>query len=83
MPTDAADPTSFSRNAWVHKTLKTLDARNCKQWREWLAKHHDSESEVWLVIHKRQTARLSIAYDDAVDEARVFRLDRQLDQAPR
>ena len=35
--------------------------------REWLAKHHDSESEVWLVSHKRQAGRPSIAYDDAVD----------------
>lgn len=54
------------------KTLKTLDARNCEQWREWLAKHHESESEVWLVFHKRQTGRPSIAYDDAVDEALCF-----------
>lgn len=40
----------------LSKTLKTLDARNCEQWRKWLAKHHDSESAVWLVFHKRQTA---------------------------
>ena len=54
------------------QTLKTLDARNCEQWREWLAKHHDSESEVWLVFHKRRTERPSIAYDDAVNEALCF-----------
>jgi uncharacterized protein YdeI (YjbR/CyaY-like superfamily) len=54
------------------KNLKTLDARNCEQWREWLAKHHDSESEVWLVFHKRQAGRPSIAYDDAVNEALCF-----------
>ena len=56
----------------LSKTLKTLDVRNCEQWREWLAKHHDSESEVWLVFHKRQTGRPSIAYDEAVDEALCF-----------
>ena len=54
------------------KTLKTFDARNCEQWREWLAKHHDSESEVWLVFYKRHTGRPSIAYDDAVNEALCF-----------
>lgn len=54
------------------KTLKTLDVRDCEQWRDWLAKHHDSESEVWLVFYKRQTARPSIAYDDAVNEALCF-----------
>ncbi len=52
--------------------MKAFDARNCERWREWLAKHHQSESEVWLVFHKRQTGRPSIAYDDAVDEALCF-----------
>jgi uncharacterized protein YdeI (YjbR/CyaY-like superfamily) len=56
----------------LSKTLKTLDARNCEQWREWLVKHNDSESEVWLVFNKRQTGRPSIAYDEAVDEALCF-----------
>ena len=54
------------------RTLKTLDAGNCEQWREWLVRHHESESEVWLVFHKRQTGRPSIAYNDAVDEALCF-----------
>lgn len=54
------------------KTLKTLDARICEQWRAWLAKHHDSESEVWLVFHKLRTGRPFIAYDAAVDEALCF-----------
>lgn len=52
--------------------MKTFDPRNCEQWQEWLAKHHDSESEVWLVFYKRHTGRPSIAYDDAVDEALCF-----------
>jgi uncharacterized protein YdeI (YjbR/CyaY-like superfamily) len=52
--------------------VKTLDARSGEQWRKWLARHHDSASEVWLVFHKRHTGRLSIAYDDAVDEALCF-----------
>lgn len=54
------------------KTMKTLEVRNCEQWRKWLAKHHDSESEVWLVFHKRHTGRSSIAYNDALDEALCF-----------
>ncbi len=57
------------RRAMLSRTLKTLDVRNCDQWREWLAKHHELESEVWLVFHKRQTGRPSITYDDAVGEA--------------
>ncbi len=54
------------------KTLKRLDARTLEQWRAWLADHHDSESEVWLVFHKRHTGQPSIAYEDAVDEALCF-----------
>jgi uncharacterized protein YdeI (YjbR/CyaY-like superfamily) len=54
------------------KTLKTLDVKTCEEWRQWLAEHHDLESEVWLVFHKRQTGRPSIAYHDALDEALCF-----------
>jgi uncharacterized protein YdeI (YjbR/CyaY-like superfamily) len=54
------------------KGLKTFDARTPEAWRKWLAAHHDSESEVWLVFHKRHTGRGSIAYEDAVDEALCF-----------
>jgi uncharacterized protein YdeI (YjbR/CyaY-like superfamily) len=54
------------------KTVKTFDARTPEQWRKWLADHLDSESEVWLVFHKRHTGRVSIAYQDAVDEALCF-----------
>ncbi len=54
------------------KTLKTLDARTLEQWRTWLAAHHESESEVWLVFHKRHTGRAAIAYEDAVNEALCF-----------
>jgi len=52
--------------------LKTLDARTLEQWRSWLAEHHDSESEVWLVFYKQHTGQESIAYGDALDEALCF-----------
>jgi uncharacterized protein YdeI (YjbR/CyaY-like superfamily) len=52
--------------------MRTLDVRNSAQWRKWLARHHASESEVWLVFHKRHTGRPSIDYGEAVDEALCF-----------
>jgi uncharacterized protein YdeI (YjbR/CyaY-like superfamily) len=52
--------------------LKTIEVQNAAQWRAWLAKHHDSEVEVWLVFRKRHTGQASIAYEDAVDEALCF-----------
>ena len=54
------------------KTLKILDVQTGEDWRKWLAKHHDSESEVWLVFRKRQTGQESIAYNDAVDAALCY-----------
>jgi len=54
------------------KILKTLDLPSRKEWRKWLDEHHDSESEVWLVFHKRHTGRPTLAYHDAADEALCF-----------
>src|SRR6266850_7028175 len=52
--------------------MKTFLARTLDQWREWLAEHHDSESEVWLIFHKLHTGVASIDYKDALDEALCF-----------
>ena len=54
------------------KVFKTLDVRSRRQWRKWLQQHHDSESEIWLVFHKRHTTTKSISYSDALDEALCF-----------
>lgn len=54
------------------RTMKTFLAQTADQWREWLAEHHDSESEVWLIFHKLHTGMASIAYADALDEALCF-----------
>jgi uncharacterized protein YdeI (YjbR/CyaY-like superfamily) len=67
------------------KTLKTFEARTPEQWRNWLADHHESDSEVWLVFYKQHTGQASIDYGDAVDEALCFgwidSLVRRLDDA--
>ncbi|MBI3046904.1 MAG: YdeI/OmpD-associated family protein [Acidobacteria bacterium] len=52
--------------------MKTLDVRTRAAWRAWLAKHHATASEVWLVFHKAHTGKTSIPYDDAVEEALCF-----------
>ncbi len=52
--------------------MKTFIAQTANQWRDWLAEHHDSESEVWLIFHKLHTGMASIAYADALDEALCF-----------
>jgi uncharacterized protein YdeI (YjbR/CyaY-like superfamily) len=52
--------------------MKELRVQTPAQWRGWLAKHHASEPEVWLIFHKRDTGTASIAYKDALDEALCF-----------
>lgn len=52
--------------------MRTLHMRTLDQWRDWLAKHHASESEVWLIFHKRHTGVALIDYKDALDEALCF-----------
>src|SRR6185436_15338368 len=54
------------------KTMKTFLAQTVEQWRNWLAQHHDSESEVWLIFHKLDSGVASIEYKDALDEALCF-----------
>jgi uncharacterized protein YdeI (YjbR/CyaY-like superfamily) len=51
---------------------KTLHVVNRDEWRAWLAKHHESETEVWLLFYKKHTGQPRISYDDAVEEALCF-----------
>src|SRR5678816_4889869 len=51
---------------------KTLYVTNRDEWRDWLAKHGQSETEVWLIYYKQQSDRPRIPYDDAVEEALCF-----------
>lgn len=66
------------------KPVKTFEAKTLAQWRKWLARHHDSETEIWLVFNKKHTGRASVAYKDALDEALCFgwvdSLIRRLDE---
>lgn len=41
-------------------------------WRSWLETNHRSRAEIWLVFYKRHTAKPSLSYDDAVEEAVCF-----------
>jgi uncharacterized protein YdeI (YjbR/CyaY-like superfamily) len=51
---------------------RTLVVRSRKAWRAWLARHHDSVAEVWLVFHKQHAGGPAVAYEDAVEEALCF-----------
>ena len=50
----------------------TLYLSTRKKWRNWLARNHDREQEIWLIHYKKHTHRPSIPYNDAVEEALCF-----------
>ena len=47
--------------------VKTRD-----EWRKWLAEHHQTERELWLVFFKKETGKPSLEYDVSVEEALCF-----------
>lgn len=51
---------------------KTLYVTSREEWRAWLTKHYQSETEVWLIYYKKHTGRARISYDQAVEEALCF-----------
>lgn len=46
--------------------------RSRAEWRSWLEKHHDTESEIWLVFYKVKTGKNYLKYNEAVEEALCF-----------
>src|SRR5512141_1855744 len=51
------------------KLGKTLHVTTRKDWRSWLARHHNKETEIWLVYYRKETGEPRISYNDAVEEA--------------
>jgi uncharacterized protein YdeI (YjbR/CyaY-like superfamily) len=54
------------------KTLKLLHVTTREDWRAWLAGHHATETEVWLVYAKQHTGKPRVSYDAAVEEALCY-----------
>ncbi len=51
---------------------KTLYVTSREEWRAWLTKHYQAETEVWLIYYKKHSGRPRISYDQAVEEALCF-----------
>jgi uncharacterized protein YdeI (YjbR/CyaY-like superfamily) len=55
-----------------YKGVKTFYAESKVAFRNWLIDNHDIESNLWLIIYKKDSGTPSITYDQAVDEALCF-----------
>jgi uncharacterized protein YdeI (YjbR/CyaY-like superfamily) len=51
---------------------RTLYAADRDAWRAWLAEHHRTEKEIWLVYPRKASGKPRIPYNDAVEEALCF-----------
>jgi uncharacterized protein YdeI (YjbR/CyaY-like superfamily) len=51
---------------------ETLYVTNRVDWRNWLATHHRSAQEIWLVYYRKETGKPRLPYNDAVEEALCF-----------
>jgi uncharacterized protein YdeI (YjbR/CyaY-like superfamily) len=52
--------------------VKTFYAIDRNAWRKWLAKNHQSEASVWLIMYKKETSTPSVYYPEAVEEALCY-----------
>ena len=52
--------------------MKQLYVADREQWRQWLSLHHAAKAGVWLVFYKKGTAKPTVAYEAAVEEALCF-----------
>ena len=56
----------------IYQNIKAVTAANRKAWRNWLARNHENENSVWLIMYHKKTSIPSIYYEEAVEEALCF-----------
>lgn len=49
-----------------------LEAKDRKEWRQWLQNNYSISPGIWLVYYKRDSGKTTISYEDAVEEALSF-----------
>jgi uncharacterized protein YdeI (YjbR/CyaY-like superfamily) len=55
-----------------YKGVKTFYAESKSAFRNWLIENHRTETNLWLIIYKKDSGTPSVTYDQAVDEAICF-----------
>ena len=49
-----------------------LEFRHRDQWRKWLENHHSTETEVWLIVYRKEYEDQGLILGEAVEEALCF-----------
>jgi len=51
---------------------ETLLVHTADEWREWLALHHSTKKEIWLIYYKKTSGKTGISYEESVEQALCF-----------
>jgi uncharacterized protein YdeI (YjbR/CyaY-like superfamily) len=51
---------------------KTLYVKDKEDWRGWLEANFETEKEIWLIYPSKDSGKLRVEYNDAVEEALSF-----------
>jgi len=46
--------------------------RTAAEWRAWLAEHHETATEIWLIYYKKGSSKKSLTYLEALEEALCY-----------
>ena len=52
--------------------LKLFEAKNRKEWYDWLKDNHKTSPGIWLVYYKKNSEKPTISYEEAVEVALSF-----------
>lgn len=52
--------------------FKRLEARDRKEWRQWLEDNHLTSPGIWLIYYKKNSKKSGVSYEEAVEEALSF-----------
>ena len=72
-----ANSISLNRECLQHLLFdmsKSMDHQflDRNEWRRWLEEHHSDEKEIWVYIHKKNSGKKGLKYEEAVEEAICF-----------
>jgi len=57
---------------FMDRDIRPLRFRTRTEWREWLQKNHNKETEVWFTFPLKSSGEKGVSYNDAVEEALCF-----------
>lgn len=52
--------------------FERFEAKDRKEWRQWLQENHLTSSGIWLVYFKKNSNKSGVSYEEAVEEALSF-----------